>query len=279
MNCDQNYPFPQVFVVDGGQQQHQQHQHHHSDPLPNVVPCWSFPPAQKRLKGRRPSGCFKGVIPGLTTVMLLLFVLVFAALGFGGYQIHNMQVEMKDMRKISHQVKSVQELSRTEKQIGSNGGKRDEKKEKDERPAAHVIGRIEKVTFRKTLRWDTRVGQAFTAGGVAYQVEDGALRVNRSGLYHIYSRVELIFKKCTPTSSFVHTVFVKRAGHPLGPVTLMEAHRAGFCSRQADHAWTADSYLGSALQLEERDRVMVNVSHPKYLSDSHQGNFFGLYQI
>ncbi|XP_054645827.1 tumor necrosis factor ligand superfamily member 6 [Dunckerocampus dactyliophorus] len=279
MSCDRNCPFPQVFVVDGGPQQHPHHQHHHSDQLPNVVPCWSFPSAQERLRGRRARGGFMGVIPGLATVMLLLFVLVFAALGFGGYQIYNMQAEMRDIRKISRQVKQMQELSRAEKQISSDGGKKDEKKEKEERPAAHVIGRIEKVTFRKTLRWDPRVSRAFTAGGVAYQVEDGALRVNRSGLYHVYSRVELIFKQCTPTSSFVHNVFVKRVGHPLEPVTLMEAHRAGFCSRQAEHAWTADSYLGSAMRLEERDRVLVNVSHPEYLSHSHAGNFFGLYQI
>ncbi|XP_061895428.1 tumor necrosis factor ligand superfamily member 6 isoform X1 [Entelurus aequoreus] len=180
------------------------------------------------------------------------------------------------------QAKTLQEPSRAEKLIGvgaEGAGKREERKESEEKAAAHMLGRVEKVAFRNTLRWDPRVGHAFTAGGVAYQVEDGALRVNRSGLYHVYSRVELIFRRCSPTSSFVHTVFVMRTGHPLRPLTLMEAHRAGFCSRAAEQAWTADSYLGSAVRLEERDRVLVNVSHPQHLSHSHDGNFFGLYQI
>ncbi|XP_061895429.1 tumor necrosis factor ligand superfamily member 6 isoform X2 [Entelurus aequoreus] len=280
MSNDQSYPFPQMLAVDGGQFQH--HQHHGSDLLPGLVPCWSFPPARERPRGRRAGGGYAGAIPGLAMVMLLLFVLVFAALGFGGYQIHKMQTEMRDMRKVSRQAKTLQEPSRAEKLIGvgaEGAGKREERKESEEKAAAHMLGRVEKVAFRNTLRWDPRVGHAFTAGGVAYQVEDGALRVNRSGLYHVYSRVELIFRRCSPTSSFVHTVFVMRTGHPLRPLTLMEAHRAGFCSRAAEQAWTADSYLGSAVRLEERDRVLVNVSHPQHLSHSHDGNFFGLYQI
>lgn len=128
------------------------------------------------------------------------------------------------------------------------------------------------------MRWEPKVGRAFTAGGVVYRIEDGALQVNKSGLYHIYSRVEMIFKQCYPTSSFVHSVFVRRAGHS-SPVTLMEAHRAGFCSQQLGHSWTTESYLASALQLQKYDRVLVNVSHPLYLSHAHYANFFGLYKI
>ena len=111
-----------------------------------------------------------------------------------------------------------------------------------------------------------------------YRIEDGALQVNESGLYHIYSRVELTFKQCLPTSGFVHTVFVRRVGHP-PPLTLMEAHRAGFCTQKPGHPWTTESYLGSALQLQKYDRVLVNVSHPDYLSTAHYANFFGLYKV
>lgn len=122
------------------------------------------------------------------------------------------------------------------------------------------------------------MGRAYTSGGVAYQFEDGALQVNETGLYHIYSRVELIYKDCSPTSFFVHNVFVRRGGRP-SPLTLMEAHRAGFCSQQLGHSWTTESYLGSALQLQKHDRVFVNVSHPSYLTHAHYANFFGLYKI
>lgn len=119
---------------------------------------------------------------------------------------------------------------------------------------------------------------AYISGGISYQAEDGALRVNETGIYHIYSRVELIFKECSPTSLFVHSVFVRRGARTL-PLTLMETHREGFCSQQSGHPWTTDSYLASAQQLLKHDRVFVSVSHPNLLSHGHYGNFFGLYKI
>ncbi|KAM9796707.1 tumor necrosis factor ligand superfamily member 6 [Syngnathus typhle] len=255
MNCDQSRP---VFFVDGVQQQH-----------PGQLPNWH----QRRRR-------LDGGIPTLATVVLLLFLLVFAALGLGGYLMYNMQMQLKDVMKMSREFKQEQELSRAEKQIGLDeaGG---EKNKNDERTAAHVIGRIEKHIFRKTLRWEPRVGVAFTGGGVSYRVQDGALQVNQSGLYHVYSRVELIFKHCSPTSSFEHNVFVRSPSTP--DKTLMEAHRTGFCSRRSEakerHAWTADSYLASVLRLHQDDRVLVNVSHPQFISHSNHGNFFGLYKI
>ncbi|XP_039668119.1 tumor necrosis factor ligand superfamily member 6 isoform X2 [Perca fluviatilis] len=264
MSHDQSYPFPQVFLVDGGGgTQHSVHP-------PNLVPCWSFPPAQERARSREKSRGCMGVSPGLALVVLFLFLLVFAALGFEAYQINHMQQELKELRT----VQPVTEFNTPQKQIGHkpefNG------KDKDNRPAAHVIGRIEIEHFPKTLRWESKTGRAFISGAVAYRSEDGALQVNETGLYHIYSRVELIFKDCS--SLFVHSVFVRRAGRP-SPLTLMEAHREGFCSQQQGHPWTTDSYLGSALQLQKSDRVFVNVSHPTYLSHAYYANFFGLYKI
>ncbi|XP_068566544.1 tumor necrosis factor ligand superfamily member 6 [Cebidichthys violaceus] len=263
----QSYPYPQVFLVDGGDGAQR------SGQQPSLVPCWSFPPAQERARSRggKSRGCM-GVGAGPALVVLMLFLLVFVALGFEAYQINKMQAELREMKKVT----LVTEFETPQKQIGHEPETSGED-EKD-RPAAHVIGRIEVETFPKTLRWEPRAGRAFTSGSVAYRSEDGGLRLNESGLYHVYSRVELIFKDCSPSSSFGHSVFVRRAGRST-PLTLMEAHRAGFCSRQQGHAWTAESYLASALQLHQSDRVFVNVSHPFYLSHSHYANFFGLYKI
>uniref|UniRef100_A0A3Q3VVB7 THD domain-containing protein n=1 Tax=Mola mola TaxID=94237 RepID=A0A3Q3VVB7_MOLML len=249
MSCDQTYPFPQVFLVDqaGGLQQ--------PDQPPNLVPCWSFPPPQERVRSRRKSWSCMGVSPSIALVVLMLFLLVFGALGFESYQIFKMQKELMQLG---------------EKQIGECDN-HTLNKDKEDRPAAHTYSPL-------TLRWEARVGRAYTSGGVTYQFKDGALRVNESGLYHVYARVELIFKDCSPTSSFSHSVFVRRADRS-APLTLMEAHRAGFCSQQLGHPWTAESYLGSTLQLQEHDRVYVNISHPTYLSHSHYANFFGLYKI
>ncbi|KAM9848426.1 tumor necrosis factor ligand superfamily member 6 [Aulostomus maculatus] len=261
MSYDHSCQMPQVFLVDQGGGQL------HSGQFPSLVPCWSFPSAQGSVRDprKRPG---MGVSGGLALVMLFLFLLVFSALSIGAFYIYNIETELSVLRK----VKPVQEFSQTAKQIGLL------RRAADTRAAAHVIGRIEHTNFHKTLRWNPHIGQAFTAGGVAYRIEDGALQVNETGLYHIYSRVEMIFRDCSPTPSFVHSVFVRREGHPLA-LTLMEAHRAGFCSQQLGHAWTSQSYLGAALQLQRHDKVLVNVSHPRYLTHEPYANFFGLYKM
>ncbi|XP_037326519.2 tumor necrosis factor ligand superfamily member 6 [Pungitius pungitius] len=255
----QSYPLPQVFLVDGGPQ--------HAAQQPSLVPCWSFPPAQQSARGRGKRRRCVG--PGAALVALLLFLLVFASLGMEAYQIHNVQTELRQLRK-NHPLAGS---NTPEKQIGLQP---EEKRE--ERAAAHVIGRIEETFSQKTLRWEPHRARAFTSGAVAYRLEDGALQPNRSGLYHVYSRVELLFGDCSPSSSFVHSVFVRRAGLS-SPLTLMEAHRTGFCSQPGRRALTAESYLASALRLQRADRVYVNVSLPQLLSHSHYANFFGLYEV
>jgi len=110
---------------------------------------------------------------------------------------------------------------------------------------------------------------------VVYGVEDGALRVRRAGLYHVYSRVELLLRRCSSSYSYVHHVFVRRSGRDQ---VLLEARRRPSCSPQRG-AWTSDSYLAAALLLQEEDRLLVNVSHPADITHNHHGNYFGLYKI
>ncbi len=99
MSCDQNYPFPQVFLVDeGGGPQHL------AQP-PTLVPCWRFPPAQERLKSREKSRGCMGVSLSAALIVLMLFLLVFAALGFEAYLINDLQKELKGMKEVrSHLV-------------------------------------------------------------------------------------------------------------------------------------------------------------------------------
>ncbi|XP_060888134.1 tumor necrosis factor ligand superfamily member 6 [Labrus mixtus] len=262
---EQNYPFPQVFLVDGGGgPQYPANQ-------PNLVPCWSFPPPQERRRSQERSGGCLGVRPGTAMLVLMLFLLVFAALGFEAFQIYTLQRELKELR----QVKPVSEPHSAQKQIGfSDPAWRRE----DIRTAAHVTGRMDGVSRAHTLLWEPHAGRGFTLGAVAYRYQDGALQVNETGLYHIYSRVELTLKDCSPESSFRHVVFVQRAGRT-NPLSLMEAHRAGFCSLRTGLSWTTESYLGSALQLQKLDRVYVNISQPNDLRRVPYANFFGLYKI
>ncbi|XP_029987273.1 tumor necrosis factor ligand superfamily member 6 [Sphaeramia orbicularis] len=274
MSCDQSYPFPQVFLVNGsgGPQQ--------SGPLPNLIPCWSFPPAQEMARRHGKSRGCMGVSYGLVFVVLMLFLLVFAALGIGAWKIINIQRELQEIRNNSNMVAKPEkkvggaEFNTPQKQTGLPWWNRGAK---EDRPAAHVIGKFDSHVLPHTLRWESKAGRAFTSGGVSYRREDGGLQVNETGLYHVYSRVEMSFTHC-PKPSFNHTVFVRRAGHPI-PLRLMVANKKGVCSQHQGPAWNTDSYLAAAMQLEKYDRVYVNVSHIANLHHEHYVNFFGLYKI
>ncbi|XP_056133853.1 tumor necrosis factor ligand superfamily member 6 [Lampris incognitus] len=275
MSYDQSYPFPQVFLVDssGGPQ--------HSVQTPHLIPCWSSPPAQGRVRSRgKDQGCM-GIRYGLLTVLLFLLLLVFAALGLGAHQIYKLHIEVAKIKQKIHEENEFNEgmsvpRDSPEKQIGFQRSEMDEEK-KDSRHAAHVIGPTQDV-HRNGLRWEPRAGRAFTEGEVVYRAEDGSLQVNHTGLYHIYSRVELHLKECSASNPIFHSVYVRRVGHH-APLTLMEGNRVSPCITRKGQVWTSDSYLGSALQLHKQDRVYVNVSHPGYLSHEHYANFFGLYKI
>lgn len=95
MSGTQGYTYPQVFLVDrsGGPQ-----------PLvqpPGLVPCWSFPPAQERVREQgRARGC-RGVGSwSLVVALLFLLLLVFGALGLGAYQIHRLQTQLDGIQRV-----------------------------------------------------------------------------------------------------------------------------------------------------------------------------------
>ncbi|KAF6727932.1 Tumor necrosis factor ligand superfamily member 6 [Oryzias melastigma] len=270
MSCEQRYPVPEVFYVDGGGGPLHSSQH------PDIVTWSSFPPARERMKRHGKSWGSMTLSPGVALIALMLFLLVFAALGFEAYQILNLREKVKDMEKVEPQ--EAAEFSAPLKQTGYlKSGLELKEEDESSRPAAHVLGRIQNYGSEKTLRWEPKTGQAFTSGGVVYRFQDGSLQVNETGFFQIYSRVEFIFRKCSPTTSFEHLVFKKQAKKP-SPTTLMVARRVGFC-HPPEQPLTIESYLGSAHHLEQGDRVFVNVSQPNILSHSHYGNFFGLYKI
>lgn len=127
-----------------------------------------------------------------------------------------------------------------------------------------------------TLQWESRLGRAFTRG-VLYR--DGGLQVNHTGLYFVYSQVELLGSECF-SGSFIHTVFMRWNK----PIKLMEGHKEGYCGKRDKQTlrqvWTSSSYLGAVLKLQQHDWVYVNVSHPKLINPNDPlGIFFGLYEI
>lgn len=247
-------------------------------PPPRVQPYWSFPAAQEVMSHRRKRTVGMGISPSVAIVLLLLFLLVFAAMGIGAYQIYKLQDNLRTAQQTIYTMQSSPSNILThEKQVGFQKPELDKVKE-DVRPAAHVIGRIHSGKPQQALRWEPKAGRAFTEGGVVYRAEDGALVVNRTGLYHVYSRVELMLRQCSP-APYRHSVFVRRLGSEL-PLTLMEGRGKDVCGDWTrGRMWTSDSYLAAALPLQREDRVFVNMSHPMDMSHNHHANFFGLYKI
>lgn len=99
MNQDQSYPVPQVFLVDGGGGGGGPHYPAHQ---PSFVPCWSYLPPQESHRGshqKRSWSCM-GVRPCAAVLVLMLFLLVFAALGFGAFQIDRMQRELRELKQV-----------------------------------------------------------------------------------------------------------------------------------------------------------------------------------
>ncbi|XP_076872328.1 tumor necrosis factor ligand superfamily member 6 [Brachyhypopomus gauderio] len=272
MSGNRGYPYPPVFTVDtsGGFPQH--HYPHHQQPRPLqtqgagrgdpvLVPCWTFPPAHTQFKRK---SC-RGMTSAGATLLVMVFLTVFAALGLGAYQIWRLQTEVVRMKQEMH---IQNESGAPQRLVGTQSEHVGETKHTQ---AAHLIGKIQDKAS-KTLRWEQSHSRAFTEG-VVYR--DGGLRVNQTGLYFVYSRVEFLSNECRSRDSLFHTVYVRRDGHPL---TLMSDHKEGFCRSGVD-VWTAGSNLGSVQQLQQGDWVLVNVSRPAWLSTDHHSNFFGLFKL
>ncbi|KAG7487720.1 hypothetical protein MATL_G00026380 [Megalops atlanticus] len=262
MNPSTGHMYPPVYLVDRSGLQS-------SVTDPGLVPCWSFPPAVVKTKKRSSWGAC------VLTVLVLVLFLVLAALGLGTYQILKLRSELEQLRQV---VNAQNDSPKLQRQISLQEMNTERKETKQ---AAHLIARFEKDIHRKThwdsLHWDPKNGRAFTSG-VVYQ--DGGIQVNETGLYFVYSRVELLCKHCPPKASFTHTVFKRRRREEKDPPrTLLEGNSVGFCKLQAGSPCSSSSYLGAVLRLDRLDRVFVNVSHPSLLSEHHNANFFGLFKL
>lgn len=85
MHSSPRHTYPPVFTVDPAR----------AGTEPPMVPCWTFPPAQVRVKKRGwrvtgSAGC----------LLIMVFLTVFAALGLGTYQIMKLQTELLSLKQV-----------------------------------------------------------------------------------------------------------------------------------------------------------------------------------
>ncbi|KAI2651827.1 Tumor necrosis factor ligand superfamily member 6 [Labeo rohita] len=269
MSSNFGHPSQPVFMVDSGRGQPRQHQYYHQQmprhTEPRLVPCWTFPPAQAEMR-KRDSGRMNA---GMAWVLTLLLLLVFAALGVGAYQILMLQTEVQRLSQWQEKPAQMQSNAPL-KQVGLNPAELNRNTQKS---AAHLIGRPDQSTSSGTLKWEAKLGEAFTEG-VKYI--NGSLQVNETGLYFVYSRVEILSPKCNPKDYYTHKVGLKRNSRDR---TIMEDHREGLCVVGSNQPWMTGSQLGSLQHLRESDWLFVSVSHPHLLSKNYHSNYFGLFKI
>uniref|UniRef100_W5KC70 Fas ligand (TNF superfamily, member 6) n=1 Tax=Astyanax mexicanus TaxID=7994 RepID=W5KC70_ASTMX len=265
MNGNLRYQYPPVFTVDAAGGLHQQHHHHHPQMAaartdPTLVPCWTFPPARAQTK-RRSCG---GLTSAAGTLLVMVLVVIFAALGLGAYQIRKLEMEVIKLKK---EMNKPTESMAPQKLVG-NQVEANEKANHIE--AAHLMGKMQRTD---TLKWEAKHGRAFTKG---IQYRDGSLLVNKTGLYFVYSRVEFLSNNCKQRDSLVHEVYVKSNGENQ---KLMGDRREGFCQAGSTEVWTSGSNLGSIQELKQGDLVFVSVSHPERLSHEYYDNYFGIFSL
>ncbi|XP_062412753.1 tumor necrosis factor ligand superfamily member 6 [Sardina pilchardus] len=259
---------PQMFLVDGGDNRQMHPPPYPPRMEPGTVPCWTFPPARQR-KRSWTSSCSAGSVP--VTILVMVLALVFAALGLGAYEIQNLQSQLANLTKNMDDTASQGHFTAPQSQIGFHG---DIVPTSVNRQAAHVTVNTDQHhgAKGKTLQWVSDHGRAFTEG-VVYS--EGGLQVNSTGIYFIYSRVEILGNECPKDRTFLHTVWKKASN-----MVLMRGHKALSCKQTTREVWTSHSYLGAVLMLNKHDWVYVNASHPSFIDHSSpRGNYFGLYQI
>nr|WOK15261.1 tumor necrosis factor ligand superfamily member 6 [Osteobrama belangeri] len=267
MSSNFGHPSQPVLMVDSSGGHPKQHRYYdqqmprHTEP--QLVPCWTFPPARAEMK-RRDCGRMN---TGMAWVLILILLLVFAALGLGAYQILRLQTEVE---RLSQEMPSQMQSIAPQKQVGLNPAELNRNKQKS---AAHLIGRADQSPSSGILKWESKHGEAFTEG---IKYINGGLQVNETGLYFVYSRVEFFSLKCNPKDFYVHKMRLQRNSHNR---TIMEDHQVGFCSAGNDKQWMTGSHIGSLQHLKESDLLFVNVSHPHLLSRNFHSNYFGLFKI
>ncbi len=100
MSSNFDHPSQPVFMVDSGSGHPKQHRYYHQQmprhTEPQLVPCWTFPPARAEMKKKG----WGRMNAGMAWVLTLILLLVFAALGLGAYQILRLQTEVQRLSQV-----------------------------------------------------------------------------------------------------------------------------------------------------------------------------------
>ncbi|XP_078264183.1 tumor necrosis factor ligand superfamily member 6-like [Rhinoraja longicauda] len=243
----QNYAYPQVFMVDGNPGLNPYVQ----------APVWNLPAIKKKRK-----------LHCKTVGSILLFnlaLLVLAWLALGSIYLNGLR---KDIKGIKEERKEKSPYA--EKIVGVRNVTEAPRKLK---ATAHLTGYYNS-DYTNPLMWHYKQGHAIVID-VTYK--DRGLVVNQTGLFFVYSKIYFRGDKCEGKQNLKHILFKRSTRHSKDKI-LMESNLAGYCSLN-DNLWSTNSYQAGIVALNKGDSLYVNVSDPKLVDSDESKTFFGLYKL
>ncbi|XP_069804395.1 tumor necrosis factor ligand superfamily member 14 [Dendropsophus ebraccatus] len=144
-------------------------------------------------------------------------------------------------------------------------------------PSAHVTGLVvTDVSSSSPLQWEHTRGLAFL-----HEVEysNGSLVCPKSGLYFIYSKLQMGIPTCPSDSKntvFTHQVVRKSLNSKIPMIENMRR----FCDTPGSSTWRGSSFLGGNFMLAKGDEVYVSMSHKNLIRVQRDTmTFFGMFMV
>ncbi|XP_067845856.1 tumor necrosis factor ligand superfamily member 6-like [Heptranchias perlo] len=145
------------------------------------------------------------------------------------------------------------------------------KPKNDVQMAAHLTGK-RSTDDSNRLKWETSLGHAFILG-ITYK--DGALIINETGQYFIYSKINFRGSQCEVLP--LHQSVFKCHNNDQNDVKLMEIRVFNYCS--GVEAWEKNTFQAGIFHLREGAQLYVSVPNPRMVSADELMTFFGVYKL
>ncbi|XP_029470430.1 tumor necrosis factor ligand superfamily member 15 [Rhinatrema bivittatum] len=160
----------------------------------------------------------------------------------------------------------------------------------NEKPRAHLTGTNKQDSLDVTgapqaVQWEDHRGLAFIKNGMKY--ENRSLKIPKSGDYYIYAQVtfresavactEAYVEKKNKKLDYITQVIIRFTASYPEPELLVSGSKT-LCEMKND--WYTSIYLGGVFNMEQGDRLMVNVSDITRVDvTQEQKTYFGAFLL
>ncbi|KAM8799981.1 CD40 ligand [Eudromia elegans] len=161
---------------------------------------------------------------------------------------------------------SFQDLQRED-----GGSSKQQPKFEMQRGQEHSHSKGKNETAAAVLEW-TKTGYAPMSSLISYH--EGKLKVERAGLYYVYSQVSFCTKATTsaPFTLYIYLYLPKEADRLLLKGLDTHSTSRAFCDLQSLR-------VGGVFELRQGDMVFVNVTDSTQVNYRHGSTYFGIFKL